>query len=158
MNNQLYPFFPLVDDAMDKFWNRKPHDFQREAIARLLMMTCNPYHPTALLLVQSTGGGKSMVPMTVGSVTRGVTLIIENTQSLAADQVLKFQQANSTYGPIKAFHLDTIKNLDNIDHLHKFIIELDTNTSVSIFIYSLGPRAQFIYFPGRILGDSSAAC
>ena len=56
-----------------------------------------------------------MVPMTVGSVTRGVTLIIENTQSLAADQVSKFQQANTTYCLIKAIHLDAIKNSD-IDH------------------------------------------
>ena len=101
MNNQLLPFFPLVDNAMTTFWNRDPHEFQREAIARLLMMTCEPYHPTALLLVQSTGGGKSMAPMTVGSVTRGITLIIENTQSLAADQVSKYDQANTTHGPIK---------------------------------------------------------
>ena len=56
-----------------------------------------------------------MVPMAVGSITRGVTLIIDNTQSLAAYQVSKFQQANTTYGPIKAFHLDAIKNSD-IDH------------------------------------------
>ena len=103
MNNHLLPFFPLVDNAMATFWERHPHEFQREAIARLLMMTCAPYHPTALLLVQSTGGGKSMVPMTVGSVTRGVTLSIENTQPLAADQVSKFRNVNSNYGPIKAF-------------------------------------------------------
>ena len=96
MNNQLLPFFPLADNAMATFWDRDPHEFQREAISRLLMMTCTPYHPTALLLVQSTGGGKSMVPMTVGSVTRGVTVIIENTQSLAADQVSKFENANTS--------------------------------------------------------------
>ena len=136
MNNQLYPFFPIVNDAMANFWSREPHEFQGEAIARLLMMTCNPYHPTALLLVQSTGGGKSMVPMTVGSVTRGVTLIIENTQSLAADQVSKYNQANNSYGPIKAFHLDAIKTTDDIENLRKFIIELNNSTNVSIFIYS----------------------
>ena len=92
---------------MSTFWNRNPHKFQREAIACLLMMTCDPYHPTALLLAQSTGGGKSMAPMTVGAVTCGVTLIIENTQSLAVDQVLKFNNANSHHGPIDAFQLDS---------------------------------------------------
>ena len=48
-----------------------------------------------------------MAPMTVGAVTCGVTLIIENTQSLAVDQVLKFNNANSHHGPIDAFQLDT---------------------------------------------------
>ena len=117
MNNQLLPFFPLVNNAMAMFWECCPHKFQREAIARLLMMTCSPYHPTALLLVQSTGGGKLMVPMTFGSVTRGVTLIIENTQSLAADQVSKFRNSSSRYGPIKAYQLDSIRFQSDVDNL-----------------------------------------
>ena len=105
MNSQLHPFFPIVDNAMTTFWDCNPREFQHEAIAHLLMMSCDPYHPTALLLVQSTGGGKSMVPMTVGSVTCDVTLIIEITQSLAADQVPKFKSSNSrVMGLLKHFN------------------------------------------------------
>ena len=81
------------------------------------MMTCAPYHPTDLLLVQSTGGGKSMVPMTVGSATRGVTLIIENIQSLTAEQASKFRNANTSYGPIKACQLDSIRLQSDVDNL-----------------------------------------
>ena len=136
MNNQMLPFFPVVDNAMTTFWDCNPHEFQREAIARLLMMTCDPYHPTALLLVQSTGGGKSMVPMTVGCVTCGVTLVLENTQSLAADQVSKFKTPNTIHGPIKAFELDRYKNENDINQLCRFLLNLKYDTNASIFIYS----------------------
>ena len=90
MEHHLHPFFPIASHAMAALWERNPHEFQMEAIARLLMMQCDSYVPAALLLIQSTGGGKSMVLMTVGVVMCGITLIIENTQSLAADQVSKF--------------------------------------------------------------------
>ena len=71
-----------------------------------------------------------------GSVTRGVTLVIENTQSQAADQVSKFENANTSYGPIKAFQLDSIKDNDDIQKLCKFITELKNDTNVTIFLYS----------------------
>ena len=100
------------------------------------MMTCSPYHPTALLLVQSTGGGKSMVPMTFGSVSRGVTLIIENTLSLSADQVSKFRFSSSKYGPIKAYQLDSVKCHGDVIKLRKFIMELESDTNISIFIFT----------------------
>ena len=45
-----------------------------------------------ILLVQSTGGGKSAVPQTCGSAVPGVTIVIENTLALCADQVSKFDK------------------------------------------------------------------
>ena len=119
---------------MQVTWNRTPRDFQNEAIPRLLMMRCIPNTPSAMLLVQGTGGGKSAVPQTVGAVTRGVTLIIENTLSLSADQHAKIKEANTAHGPVKAFHLDSIRTIRNQDKLSKLLKDLPSNTDATIFL------------------------
>ena len=99
----------ISHQAMTEIWDRSPRDFQREAIPRLLMMRCNPYQPEAILLVQGTGGGKSAVAQTVRCVDCGVTIIIEETLALAADQRSKVRKARNTYGPVLAYQLDSIK-------------------------------------------------
>ena len=109
-------------------WNRTPRNFQKEAIPRLLMMRCVPNTPSAMLLVQGTGGGKSAVPQTVGAVTCGITLIIETTLSLSADQHSKIKSANSSHGSIEAFHIDSIRAKINEDKLANMLISLSPNT------------------------------
>ena len=94
---------------MQAIWDRSPRSFQKEVIPRLLMMRCPPYHPEAMLLAHITGGGKSAVAQTVRCVEYGVTLIIEATSALAADQRSKVAQARTTYGPVLAYQLDSIK-------------------------------------------------
>ena len=89
-------------------WKRDPMDFQKIAIAKILMMTCKDEASTAILLAQATCRGKSMVPMTVGTVTQGVIVVIENAQALSADQISKFSTADQQHGPIEAFQLDSI--------------------------------------------------
>ena len=42
--------------------------------------------PRPILLVQGTGGCKSAVPQTCGCTSPGITIILENTQALGADQ------------------------------------------------------------------------
>ena len=107
-NTNVAPFLAISQQAMISVWNRTPRDFQAEAIPRLLMMRCVPNTPSAMLLVQGTGGGKSAVPQTVGTVTCGVTLVIENTLSLSADQHSKIKNAIPGHGPIKVLHLNSI--------------------------------------------------
>ena len=87
-------------------WNCATRNFHNEAIHQLLMMRCIPNTPSAMLLAQSAGRGKSTLPQAIGVVTRGVTLIIESTLSLSADQHSKMKQANARHSPIKSFHLD----------------------------------------------------
>ena len=90
----------LIDislSAMYDIWDRTPRDFQQVAIPRLLMMRCPLHPPEALLLVQGTGGGKSAVAHTVRYVDCGVTIIIEETLTLAADQKSKVGQARNSY-------------------------------------------------------------
>ena len=96
--------------AMNEIWDWTPRDFQNEVIPRLLMMKCPPYRPQALLMVQGTGGGKSAVAQTVGCVNCGVTVVIEPTLALSADQRSKVTRARNTYGPVLAYQLDSVKN------------------------------------------------
>ena len=108
----------ISHQARTEIWDRAPRDFQREAIPRLLMMRCNPYQPEAMLLVQGTGGGKSAVAQTVGCVDCGVTILIEETLALAADQRSKVGKARNIYGPVLAYQLDSVKK-PHLQHILK---------------------------------------
>ena len=99
----------ISNHAIQEIWNRTPIDFQRKTIPRLLMMRCIPNHPQELLLVQGTGGGTSDVTQTVGIVDCGVTLVIEETLALSADQKSKIKSASNAYGPVLAYQLDFLK-------------------------------------------------
>jgi len=94
---------------MREIWNRTPNDFQQEAIPRLLMMRCAPNVPQALLLVQGTGGGKSVVAQTVGVVDCGVMLGIKELLAAATDRKSKVQTASNAHGPVLAYQLDLLK-------------------------------------------------
>ena len=135
-NNISPPCLAISEQAMQSTWKCTPRDFQREAMPRLLMMRCIPNTPSAMLLVQGTGSGKSAVPQTVGAVTRGVTLIIENTLSLSADQHSKIKSANTAHGPIKAFHLDSIRTKRNEEKASNLLTTLPNNTNASTFLFS----------------------
>ena len=84
-------------------------------------MTYIPNTPSDVFLVQGTGGGKYLVPHAIGSVTRGVTLTIENDFYFSTDQYAKIKQAKTMHGPIKDFHLDLTRTKRNQDKLSNFI-------------------------------------
>ena len=135
-NNNNTPYLAIAEQAMLATWNCTSRDFQREAIPRLLMTRCVPNVPSAMLLVQGTGGGKSAVPQTVGAVTRGVTLIIESTLSLSFDQNSKINSANTANGLVKAFHLDSIRTKRNQDKLCYLLNNLPKETDATMFMFS----------------------
>ena len=64
MQGHKLTILPIVKQAMIVMWRRCPNKFHKMAISRILMMGCRAYGATALLFVQSTDGGKLMVPMT----------------------------------------------------------------------------------------------
>ena len=66
-------------------------------------MFCKDNDPSSMLLINGTGRGKLTFPQTVGVVTCGVTLIIENTLSLGSNQKSKFKDTNLENGPVYAF-------------------------------------------------------
>ena len=96
----------------------------------------SPHRPEAMLLVQGTSGGKSAVAQTVGSVECGITLVIEATLALAADQRSKVAQARNTYGPVLAYQLDSIKKPHLITKLQNKLSGLGAHSNITLFIYS----------------------
>ena len=63
-----------------------------------------------LLLVERTGGGKSLTMQMVLTMTAGIALILVPLLALTADQVEKIWRANSSFGSVEAHHIDTSLN------------------------------------------------
>ena len=122
--------------AMSNMWSKAPHLYQTNGITLLLSMYCKDIKPSSMLLIQGTGSGKSTVPQTVGVVTCGVTMILENTLSLGADQQSKLRHANQDHGPIHAFQLDSLKTKSEINSLKDLLLSLPNNTNASIFVFT----------------------
>mmetsp|Transcript_22029 Transcript_22029/g.30966 ORF Transcript_22029/g.30966 Transcript_22029/m.30966 type:complete len:147 (+) Transcript_22029:499-939(+) len=99
-------------------------------------MKCHPQVPQACLLVATTGGGKSSVYQSIGAVDGGISLIIETTILLGADQSTKVKSASSQSGPVEAFQLDTIKSTCNQNTLIKFLEDMSHSSNTTIFLFS----------------------
>ena len=76
------------------------------------------------------------MPITIGIINCGVYLIIENTQSLSADQVRKYNITNAAYCPVKVIQLDSIKTEELANELKDYLTSLSADTNVSVFLYS----------------------
>ena len=76
------------------------------------------------------------MPTTVGVANCGVSLIIENTQSLSTGQVRKCDVANTAHGPVKAMQLDSTKTEELANELKDYLTSLPTDANVSVFLYS----------------------
>ena len=124
----------IADCAMVSVFNKRPYMFQKKVIAHLLKMINCTIHPQAILVVQSTGGGKSAIPQTTAVADGGVTIILENTLALSADQHSKIEQLKSD--KIFAFHLDTVKSKADKESLSlrlTSLLERDDRISVILF-------------------------
>lgn len=126
---------PIADDAMKTVWDMSPNSFQKEIIPHILKIQFNPNFPMPLLLVQGTGGGKSAVAQTIRGIDAGVTLIIQNTLSLASDQRSKISSSRKTSGPVESFHLDALKGEKDIMMVRDLLSNQSYNTNSSIFLY-----------------------
>jgi superfamily II DNA helicase RecQ len=108
--------------------------FQKKVIAHLLKMINCTIHPQALLVLQSTGGGKSAIPQTAAVTDGGVTIILKNTLALSTDQRSKIKQLNSN--KMFLFHLNSVKSKADKELLSMCLIpvlECDDQISVLLF-------------------------
>ena len=124
----------IADCAMVSIYNKRPYMFQKKVISHLLKMINYHLHPRAILVVQSTGGGKSAIPQTTAVADGGVTIILENTLALAADQHSKIENIQSDN--VFSFHLDTVKTNDDKKQLSSTIHSLllrDNRLSILLF-------------------------
>ena len=72
--------------TMQQFFHHLPNPLRRLIIPKILLTMKKRLQPRPILLVQGTGAGKSAVPQTCGCTSPGITIILENTQALGADQ------------------------------------------------------------------------
>ena len=131
-------FDEIAAATMQSVWGRSPRNFQAIVIPHILRMMAGVLRPDPVLLVQSTGSGKSAVPLTLASVDGGVSIIIQNTLALGSDQCSKIAMLSaSSSKPVKAFQLDTFKNIDELEKLCTYVIQHCTsNTITSIIIFT----------------------
>lgn len=132
------PFHAITTSAMQSIWSRSPRGYQNIVIPHVLRMMANVYPPEPVLVVQSTGSGKSTIPLTCSVVDGGVTIIVENTLALGSDQVTKvLLNATNSHKHVKAYQLDVFKSKTDQNDLSDAIIDHCTsNNDTSIIIFS----------------------
>lgn len=79
----------VTTQGMSFVWQKVPNKFQCWVIPHLLSMNNYKNDSQAVLLVQGTGGGNSMVYQCAGTILTGVVVAIENNLSLSLDQCSK---------------------------------------------------------------------
>ena len=96
-------------------------------------MSMDGAQTTSTLLVRGTCGGKSAVMQTLVTIIFGVIIVIENTLSLSADQIIKIRSASQSYGVVQGVHLDSIKRDDQREQLKMYIKNMSESTSLMLF-------------------------
>ena len=136
MNDQ---FTSIAADTMNEIWGRKPRPFQLLIISHILCTMAGTIKPEPVLLVQSTGSGKSSIPLTCSIVDGGLTIIIENTLALSSDQSSKVKcQANTSNKNVQSFQLDLFKSAEQQQQLPLFIIQHNNiNKDTSFILFTL---------------------
>ena len=127
----------VTTQAMSLVWGKVPNSFQREVIPHIISMHHCQNDAKAILLVQGTGGGKSMVYQCSGTILTGVALVVESTLSLSSDQCSKIKNASNAHGPVKAIQLDTITSTKMISLVTNNVKQMEDNADDStLFIFS----------------------
>jgi len=110
---------------------------QLEACYRLL----HPHHPDYLVVVHRTGGGKTHILRTLGVIERGMIFIFIPLLTLSADVMHKFEDANTTWGNVGAYHLDELydSNRSAFTRLMWRCLSIERSTTSMLFLF-LSPQ------------------
>ena len=143
----------IAVDAMETIWSKRPRGYQNIIIPHLIRMMSYDVPPEPVLLVQSTGSGKLLVPLTCAVVDGGVTIVIENTLALGSDQACKVNDKGDTGRKyIKAIQLDMIKSDDDEVAMSEAILtHCNTNKDSSIVLFTYPERRHYW---GDVCGQS----
>ena len=90
-----------------------------------------------LLVVQKTGGGKTHIIRVMGSMMKGIHVVLHPLLALTGDQVIRFQEGSDAYGAVDAINLD--ERGKNTKWRKKFIARISamSNTTTStVFIFT----------------------
>ena len=91
-----------------------------------------------MLLVARTGGGKSHVIRMIGTMLRGIHVIIHPLLVLTADQMSKFTCASSAFGPVSAHNLDEQASSCGHfrDRLIEYLLAIPADTSRTVYLFA----------------------
>ena len=151
MNEPSTAFNDICSECMESVWQRSPYEFQQKVVSHIIKMQCGENKPQATLLVQGTGGGKSAVYQAIGTVDAGVTLVIETTLSLGADQSSKIASASGRNGPVESFQLDSLKSKTSRNSLSQHLRSLEKTTNASIFLFTSPEELLKFPWPSLII-------
>ena len=87
-----------------------------------------------LLVVDRTGGGKSLIMQLAATMVGGIVLVVIPLLALTANQLAKIKQAISTYGSVEAHHLDEISAWDQNSKIIPRMHAIGTQSSSTMFL------------------------
>jgi hypothetical protein len=128
----------IVRGAFHEIHGFTPKDWQLEVAIHILECALEPapLTPQSLLLVKSTGGGKSAVRDAVGLALAGVTLSLSPLLSLAADQATKLAPFEKDNDNVHVYNIDNIRNATTTKKIQEEIIALAEDTESIIFLFA----------------------
>ncbi len=133
-------FDGVVNEIATRSFGLELRPEQRAAFFHLVAMSNRKsgLYPSSYLLIQKTGGGKSLVRNMVGRALRGVTWTLSPLLSLSSDQVTSTQRYidNSTDDRfMKSYNLDTYHSDSDIRDLKNDLLSITAETSKFFSLY-----------------------
>lgn len=113
------------------FNTRSIHPKQGEAVNRIVL---DPTSGGKLIVIERTGGGKSLMLYLTAICVGGISLVIIPLLSLTANQMEKIRRAAQTHGAVYAFHLDEESKHDVKQKVIPKMDSFDYNSSTSMLI------------------------
>ena len=134
---------PLPDDAttMDIIryaalcvW-RKPclRPVQECAVHKLVY---DPVSEGKLLVIDRTGGGKSLILQLSGIIVGGIVFVLVPLLSLTANNISKIRRAVQDYGLVEVHHLDETQNDELVQDVIPKMETLGLDSSTTVFLFS----------------------
>ena len=132
------PLEGAIAAASHNVWGVHLHPMQLRA---LLFLFGDDNLARKMLLVArtgGTGGRKSHVIRMIGTMFRGIHLIIHPLLVLTADQIMKFSCASTSHGAVMAHNLDEQASASRAhrNHLMKFLLDLGPDTSRTVYLFA----------------------
>ena len=93
----------LINLLSKRTWNTPLRELQTNALSQLFGRCLDQ---RKLLIVQKTGGGKTHIIRTLGTMLKGIHVVLHPLLALTGDQVIRFQEGSNDYGMIEAVNLD----------------------------------------------------
>ena len=160
LSNRYNEIELLCIDVMSSIWQRSPRSYQLQVIVHIVRMMLHDIPPSPVLLVQSTGSGKSTVPLTCAVVNGGVSIVLENTLALSSDQSSKvINNATDNTKHVKAYQLDNFKGSTELKELLDSIASHCTYNQYTSIIIFASPEAilkkECIGFIAKLIDSSS---